>query len=136
MMDRSFGYRVKRLRLERDWSQQELSMRAGISTPHISSIERGKRFPSLEYARRMANALGVPINALCDETLDFVAPKMRRSQEELPLQLQNFVLNEASTPYLQVAQRLSTLPQRDSEFLALVVDLLSQRQRPPLSGQI
>jgi transcriptional regulator with XRE-family HTH domain len=108
-------------------------MRAGISTPHISSIERSKRFPSLEYALRMADALGVPLSALCDETTDFRVPRMRRSNDELPAHLQNFVLNEESTPYLQVAQRMSTLPAQDSQFLALVVDLLTQRNRqvPP-----
>lgn len=128
-MNDSFGEKVRRLRLDRRWSQQELSLRAGISTPHISSIERGKRFPSLEYAVRLADALGVPLNALCDEETVIRAPKIKASHDELPMYLQNFVLNEDATPYLHTAHRLSTLPQQDSEFLSLVIDLLVERRR-------
>ncbi len=128
-MNANFGTRVRSLRLQKRWSQQELSLRSGISTPHISSIERGKRFPSLEYAMRLADALGIALHALCDERSDFKAPKMRESPDELPMYLQNFVLNEASEPYLAVAQQMSTLPDEDSRFLTLMVQLLVQQRR-------
>lgn len=128
-MNDSFGERVRKIRQERRWSQQELSLRAGISTPHISSIERNKRYPSLEYAMRMAEALGVTIQALCDESTQFNTPKMKNSPDELPQHLQNFVLNERATPYLQAAQRMSLLPTQDTEFLTLVIDLLFQQRR-------
>lgn len=125
-LNASFGSRIRRLRQDRTWSQQELSLRSGISTPHISSIERGKRFPSLEYALRLAESLGVPLHALCDESSGFQPPKMKSSPYELPLYLQNFVLNESATPYLQAAHRLSNLPQEDRELLTLMIDLLAQ----------
>jgi transcriptional regulator with XRE-family HTH domain len=133
-LNESFGCRVRRLRQERGWSQQELSLRSGISTPHISSIEREKRFPSLEYALRLANALGVSLPALCDERRELRAPKMKNSPEELPSYLQNFVLNEASTPYLEMAHRVSTLPKEDSDFLSLVIELLVERRQMSSSG--
>lgn len=128
-LNASFGSRVRRLRQDRRWSQQELSLRAGISTPHISSIERAKRYPSLDYAMRIAEALGVPLNALCDESSEFEIPKMKNSPYELPLYLQNFVLNESATPYLQAAHRLSTLPSEDRNLLTLMIDLLCQRRK-------
>jgi transcriptional regulator with XRE-family HTH domain len=114
--------------LDRDWSQQELSLRSGISTPHISSIERGKRFPSLEYAKRIADALGVALVALCDDASELRSPKMRGSAEELPLYLQNFVLNEEATPYLEVAHQMSQLPKEDADLLSLVIGLLVKRR--------
>lgn len=128
-MNQSFGPRVRRLRQDRHWSQQELSLRSGISTPHISSIERAKRYPSLEYALRISEALGVPLPALCDESSEFHSPKMKNSPDELPLYLQNFVLNESATPYLQAAHRLSTLPLEDRNLLTLMIELLVQRRR-------
>lgn len=127
-MNETLGYRVRRLRQERRWSQQELSMRAGISTPHISSIERSKRQPSLEYARRMADALGVPLTALCEEN-EILIPKMKGSPDEWPLPIQNFILNEAAAPYLEAAQRMSTLPQEDATFLTTIIDLLVQKRK-------
>lgn len=133
-MNDSFGPRVRRLRLERRWSQQELSLRSGISTPHISSIERSKRFPSLEYALRIAESLGVPLSALCDESSSFSPPRMKSSPEELPIYLQNFILNEDAAPYLQAAHRMSTLPQPDRDFITLVINLLvQQRKLAPIS---
>lgn len=125
-MNTAFGERVKRIRQERNWSQQELSLRSGISTPHISSIERGKRFPSLDYARKIADALGVGLLALCDENVVLRPPKMHSSADELPLYLQNFVLNEDAEPYLNAAHRMSSLPKEDADLLCLVIDLLFQ----------
>ena len=127
-MPETFGSRVRKLRQARNWSQQELSMRAGISTPHISSIERSKRQPSLEYAKRMAYALGVPLSSLCDEDADFSIPRMKNSPEEWPLAMQNFILNEAAAPYLEAAKRMSTLPKEEASFLSLMIDLLSQNR--------
>ncbi|GEO25723.1 hypothetical protein AAC03nite_15080 [Alicyclobacillus acidoterrestris] len=128
-MNENFGKRMRSIRLSRHWSQQELSLRCGISTPHISSIERDKRHPSLEYAQRIASALGVPLSALCDDETTFVIPKMRNSADELPLPLQNFILNESALPYLEAAQRMSTLPEEDAHFLAKLIELLTQRKR-------
>jgi transcriptional regulator with XRE-family HTH domain len=125
----TLGERIRSLRHQRRWSQQELSMRASISTPHISSIELDKRSPSLEYANRLANALGVTVQALCDEVKIVNAPKMKNSTEEWPLSLQNFILNESAAPYLEAAQRLSQLPSSDASLLSLMIDLLSQNRK-------
>ncbi len=123
-MEDPFGKRVRKLRLARSWSQQELSLRAGISTPHISSIERDLRHPSLEYAKRMADALGVSLSALCDEDADFAIPKMKKSPEDWPLAMQNFILNEGAAPYLEAAKRMSTLSKEEMNFLTLIINLL------------
>ncbi len=42
--------RLKVLRAERDWSQQVLAERLGVSRQTINSIERGKYDPSLPLA--------------------------------------------------------------------------------------
>ncbi len=128
-MQDCLGTRIRRLRQDRHWSQQELSMRAGISTPHISSIERNKRQPSLEYAKRMADALGVPLTALSDDSKDLRTPKLKRSPEEWPLSMQNFILNEEAEPYLEAAQQLSNLPKQESDFVSLIIELLTQKYK-------
>lgn len=128
-MKESFGSRVRSMRHTRQWSQQELSMRCGISTPHISSIERDLRHPSLEYARRIASALGVPLHSLCDENVAFKAPNMHQSSDELPISMQNFILNESAYPYLEAAQRMSTLCEEDATFLTKLIELMVNRSR-------
>lgn len=55
----AFGAVVRRLRLEREMSQWELSERAGIHKNTPGLIERGERSPALETINAIAGALGL-----------------------------------------------------------------------------
>ena len=57
------GARVRRLRLERELSQRELSA-PGISYAYISRIEAGARTPSVKALRQIAGKLGVTVEHL------------------------------------------------------------------------
>lgn len=54
------GANVRRLRIERGLTQEQLAFEAGIDLTYEGGIERGKRNPSLMVMVRMAEALGVP----------------------------------------------------------------------------
>ena len=54
--------RIKVLRVERNWTQADLTDRVGISRQAIISIEKYKYTPSLELAFRIAETFGVSIN--------------------------------------------------------------------------
>lgn len=54
----AFGARLRRLREERGWSQEELGTRMGYSGTHLSSVETGRKMPTLRLARRADAALG------------------------------------------------------------------------------
>lgn len=45
-----FGRQVRKERLARGWSLQELSQRTGIAAPHLSRIENGRRPPTEKVA--------------------------------------------------------------------------------------
>lgn len=55
-----FGLRLKKLRLERSLSQEQLGMIAELDRTYISGIERGVRNVSLINIFRIAQALDVP----------------------------------------------------------------------------
>ena len=57
---------VKRLRLERGWSQEELADRAGKHRTFISQIERVVKTPTIDTVDAIAKALGVTIGELAD----------------------------------------------------------------------
>ena len=42
------SHKLKQLRVSAGYDQQYLSIKTGISQPHISNIESGKRTPSIE----------------------------------------------------------------------------------------
>tara|TARA_R110002072_G_scaffold64877_2_gene161037 strand:+ start:166 stop:375 length:210 start_codon:yes stop_codon:yes gene_type:complete len=61
---RRLGLKVKRLRLEKGWSQEELAFESGLHRTYISGIERGVRNPTVTMVDRLATTLGVPAGCL------------------------------------------------------------------------
>ena len=56
--------RLKALRAERGWSQQELAERLDVSRQSVNAIETGRYDPSLPLAFRIADVFGVAIEAI------------------------------------------------------------------------
>lgn len=56
--------RLKILRAERDWSQQDLADRLGVSRQSVNAIETGKYDPSLPLAFRIAELFGLAIEGV------------------------------------------------------------------------
>ena len=50
--------RVKELRIERGWTQEELAGAVGVSRQSINSIERNRYVPSLPLALTFARVFG------------------------------------------------------------------------------
>jgi transcriptional regulator with XRE-family HTH domain len=62
------GERLKRLRLGRDWTQEELEERSGVNQGTISQIENGQYERTwLMTWRAFGRAFGVPVGFLVDE---------------------------------------------------------------------
>jgi len=63
-----FGQRVKKLREQRGWTQQELAGRAGLTNDTISNYERGRRTdPPVSVVWAVASAFGVSVEELLAE---------------------------------------------------------------------
>jgi putative transcriptional regulator len=56
--------RLKVLRAERNWSQQDLAERLGVSRQSVNAIEKGRYDPSLPHAFTIADLFGLPIEAI------------------------------------------------------------------------
>ena len=56
--------RLKVLRAERNWSQQDLAERLGVSRQSVNAVETGKYDPSLPLAFRIADLFEAPIEAI------------------------------------------------------------------------
>lgn len=53
--------RLKVLRAERDWSQQDLAVRLGVSRQSVNAIEKGRYDPSLPLAFTIAEVFDLAI---------------------------------------------------------------------------
>jgi len=56
--------RLKVLRAERGWSQQELAERLGVSRQTVNAIEAERYDPSLPLAFRIGEVFGQPIESI------------------------------------------------------------------------
>lgn len=67
------GNRLRLLRAERGWSQQDLADKLEVSRQSVNAIETGKYDPSLPLAFRIAELFALSIEQI------FVSPSRRRS---------------------------------------------------------
>lgn len=74
-----FAENLRRLRLERGWSQDDLARElsadrdAVVHVPYISDLERGKKKPSMETLARMSEVFDVTPAELLEENLTIPA---------------------------------------------------------------
>jgi putative transcriptional regulator len=62
MSDIQLKNAIRRLRFEKNMTQEELALRTGVSRQTIMSIERGRTNPSVLLAYKISSALGVDVN--------------------------------------------------------------------------
>jgi len=66
----SLGKKIKQLRKEQNWSQDELAYKADIDGRQISRYENDKVVPSVEVVVKIATAFNVSIDFLLLETAE------------------------------------------------------------------
>lgn len=88
---------IRKLRLERGWSQEQLAQMAGISTRTLQRAERGKQ-SSIETLKCLAAVLEVDHNALTQEaqmSSDMISKEERMAIEHVD-KLRGFYTHVAS----------------------------------------
>jgi transcriptional regulator with XRE-family HTH domain len=70
-----FGRTLRRLRQERELTQERFAASANLTTGFVNSMELGYKIPSLTTILKVAHALGVTPSELLG---DFTAPAVRR----------------------------------------------------------
>lgn len=67
---KGFGKRLRALRLQRGWTQEDLAMAANSNHRSISRYEGGRTCPRATTIRRLADALGCPVEELTTASAD------------------------------------------------------------------
>lgn len=63
-MSWSMRNRLKVLRAERDWTQEDLAKQIGVSRQAINAIETGKYDPSLPLAFKVGRLFRIPVEQI------------------------------------------------------------------------
>lgn len=61
-MMKRIGRKIRRLRLERDWTQADLGKRAGIDGKNVSNYETGNLRASEKTLQKFAQAFGISLD--------------------------------------------------------------------------
>jgi len=71
------GWNVRRLRAEREITQEDFATDSGFDRGYISGVERGVRNPSILVLQRIATALSVDVAELLDPAKAHVFAEQR-----------------------------------------------------------
>ncbi|NNM79828.1 MAG: helix-turn-helix transcriptional regulator [Gallionella sp.] len=111
----NLGETIKKLRIARNWTQDELAYQAKITAANISRIETGKHGPSIQLLESLAYVFGMRVYqlvALAEEEVLLVAqPEYSHGEEVL---LKNF----------------RAMPQKEKEVFASLSVSLAKLHRP------
>ena len=58
---KNLGNNIKRFRLEKGFSQENLALRAGIHPAYLGRLERREKCPTLDTVFKICDALSVPV---------------------------------------------------------------------------
>lgn len=93
---KAIGSRIKEAREAKGLTQEQLAEIVGLSSTHISVIERGVKAPKLETFIEIANALDVTSDSLLldvlDNSLQITATELSEQIKGLPPQEQKRIL--------------------------------------------
>lgn len=100
-----FATRLRDLRKQKNLSQTEMGLRAGLHYTHIGRFERGASRPSGDTLKRLSDALGVTSDYLLEGSTDEAA-KAKFEDREL----------------LQQFQEVERLPEEDKHVIKKLLD--------------
>lgn len=69
MDSKYIGERIKTIRQNKKWTQEQLAEKLGLSAVYIGLIERGEKIPKLETFINIANCLEVSADTLLEDVL-------------------------------------------------------------------
>jgi transcriptional regulator with XRE-family HTH domain len=126
-----FGDKLKKIRIERELSQQQLADLLGTSKQVISRYETNQRTPKITVAQEYADKLNVPLNYLIDETVSAntalpkdslppLTPKDERSiQKRLESVLNDLMPGNSAIAYYDGEEPMS---EEDKELLRISLE--------------
>lgn len=108
------GGLLRQARLDSGYDTAELAAAAGVPVERLEVYERGMAAVPYLVLEKLARELGKPIDFFLDDTRGPLgrheATKTRQRRfNELPLEVQTFVVRPANVNYLETAMRLSEM---------------------------
>lgn len=63
-VEKQLGMRIRYLRGQKKWSQEDLALECDINKNYLSDLERGNRNPTIKILEKLANAFSITLSEL------------------------------------------------------------------------
>jgi len=83
------GERIRQLRVEKGWSQEELAHRADLHPSHMGQIERGEKSFTIDSLEKVINALDITF----EELFRFINPDFKGKDTSMVYKITNKLIN-------------------------------------------
>jgi transcriptional regulator with XRE-family HTH domain len=113
-MPSDFTERLRQAREKKELTQSQLAERAGLQSSAISHFEAGRRSPSFDNLKRLADALGV--------TIDYLIGRVEEPKGSGPVVQQLF-------------RDLGRMSPQDQEVIAQMAAMMAAKNKPPDGGE-
>ncbi len=116
-----FGLKVKQFRQELGWNFEELAQRTGISISYLNEIEKGKKYPLLDYRKRLAEVLCVSYDFL-------ISPELTKEFAPLGELLHSKFLNDLPLDLFGIGMQplveiISSAPAKVNAFISALLEI-------------
>ena len=105
---KTFGDNLKKLRTDAGLTQETLAKRSGMTKQSISRYEKSDREPNIRTAKKIADALGVPLASLAPNSIELTP----ENDPDFKLLRQLFALLSAEDRKAVIAQLRGLVQER------------------------
>ena len=93
MNNYSVGKRIREIRIRKHLSQEQIALRAEITTAYLGQIERGEKNPTVKSVEQISNALGMSLSELFSNQDDPIV-NVDGVMENIIFEMQDLSINE------------------------------------------
>ncbi|MDO8137222.1 MAG: helix-turn-helix transcriptional regulator [Candidatus Brocadiales bacterium] len=81
----NFGKAIKRYRIQEELTQKELAKQAGVTPSYLSSLEKGRKEPSIALIKKICNVLKLPYEIMFWESVEINKQVSRQDRKIIEL---------------------------------------------------
>lgn len=113
-MMKNFAEKLKKLRRDKGWSQDEFGEKIGIHGRHVGKYETGKALPNADTLLKIADVFEVSTDYLLRDEDSLYLPSTKNFSDQR-------LLNQLAL--------IDSLPQEDKNVVASLIDAFVKRQQ-------
>ncbi len=98
------GMNIRKYRLQKDMSQETLSLTAGLHSAYIGKLERGEKCPTVDTLYKICEAVDVSVCEMLSFDIDDITP-----ETQVMLRIENAIKNLSPSKQIKIVEIVENL---------------------------